>query len=53
MEKRLHELDSKCQFVVKEAAEMKKELGTSKQQAQELLRILADKNILDAGKCHV
>ncbi len=51
MEKRLRELDLKCQFVVKEAEEMKKELGTSKQQAQELLRILAAKKILDSGNC--
>jgi hypothetical protein len=52
MEKRLRELDSKCQFMVKEAEEMKKELGTSKQQAQQLLRILAAKNILDSGTCN-
>ena len=51
MEKRLRELDLKCQFVVKEAEEMKKELGASKQQAQELLRILAAKKILDSGNC--
>ena len=49
MEKRLRELDSKCQFVVKEAEEMKKELGTSKQKTQELFRILAAKDILDTG----
>ena len=53
MEKRLRELDTKCQFVAKEAEKMKKELGTSKQQTQELFRILAATDILDSGNTFI
>lgn len=49
MEKRLRDIDSRCQDVVKEVEEMKKELRISQQQAQKLLGILASKKILDSG----
>lgn len=49
MEKRLHDLDTKCQFVAREAEKMKTELETTKQQTQELFRILEANNILDSG----
>ena len=49
MEKRLRDIDSKCQLVVNEAEEMKQELKATKQQTQRLLRILAGKKILDSG----
>lgn len=49
MEKRLRDLDTKCQFVAREAEIMKTELETTKQQTQELFRILEANNILDSG----
>jgi hypothetical protein len=49
MEKRLREVDTRCQSMVDEAKEMKKELEINKQQTQQLLRILAGKKILDPG----
>ena len=48
MEKRLRDIDSKCQLVVNEAEEMKQELKATEQQTQRLLRILAGKKILDS-----
>ena len=50
LEKRIRELGSKYQLMVKEAEDMKKEMETSKQQSQQLFRILAAKKILDSGK---